>query len=178
MKITVLWEDSRHGVSKGFGPHELLLSCLVDELDIDRDHLKPRVDSQPKNGNASLRKALQKDLRRISKSGPVVAVLDKDKIHDLWPPSPPRPDCISGITARFRQDAQGDYDLVLIENIEALIEAACDVIGHDVPPKGHDARDRLLARVAWETPQTRHAIRDRCPSFARIVTRVARHLRP
>jgi hypothetical protein len=30
MIITVLWEDQRGAEAKGFGPHELLLSCVAD----------------------------------------------------------------------------------------------------------------------------------------------------
>jgi hypothetical protein len=31
MQVVVLWEDQRGAQAKGFGPHELLLSCLADD---------------------------------------------------------------------------------------------------------------------------------------------------
>lgn len=37
MLVTVLWEDQRGTQARGFGPHELLLSCLADELMVSRE---------------------------------------------------------------------------------------------------------------------------------------------
>lgn len=179
MIVTVLWEDQRGVESRGFGPHELLLTCLSDELRIDRAGLKQSVASHPHKGNTSLRKALQSNIGRLRKSGPVLAVVDSDQLHDLWPPKPPPPTCISGRVARFRQDAAGDYELVLlVKNMETLIEAACKAT-HQRVAKGKpkpDERDALLARAVWGTTDVRQAIRAGCPSFDRLVTRVARHL--
>lgn len=133
--ITVLWEDSRGTAAKSFGPHELLLACVADDL-------------------------------------------DRDQLHDLWPT--PSPSCRSGITARFRQDAEGDYDLVLLErNMETLIEITCQILGRHVPPKDPDERDRVLLTAVWPpsgTTDIRQTIRHSCPSFARIVARVAGHM--
>lgn len=153
MRVYVLWEDGRGNVAKGFGPHELLLACIADDLGLAREHLKQRLESYPQKGNGSLLKTLQHKLQRLRKTGPVIAVVDRDQLHDLWrPPKPPPPTCTSGMVARFRQDADGDYDLVLLDrNMESLIEVVCHALGRD-PPRTKPTpgqRDQLLMRAAW-----------------------------
>ncbi|MEX1367036.1 MAG: hypothetical protein AB1Z98_28170, partial [Nannocystaceae bacterium] len=85
------------------------------------------------------------------------------------------------IDARLRQDAPGDYELVfLVQNMETLVFAVCSVTGRPAPSRkpNPDERDRILAGVVWgETPEVRRRIRDECPSFDRIVGKVAAPLR-
>lgn len=180
MIVTVLWEDQRGVEARGFGPHDLLLACVADELGIDYKRLRDQVTSSPKKGVSKVRTELQRNFRRLANSGPVIAVVDRDKVIDLWKHSMPPSDCMSGITARFRKDAAGDYDLIfLVRNMETLIEAVCRAMRQDTPSRKPtpDQRDRILRRAVWGgTPEVRAAIRRDCPSFARIVTRVARAL--
>jgi hypothetical protein len=181
MIITVLWEDSRGEVAKGFGPHELLVACLDDDLAIGRNRLNDLVKPIPKNGNANVRKALKQDIERLRKAGPVVVVVDWDAIGDLWKYANPRPPaCKAGISSCFRQDAPGDYDLVFLEqNIETLVKVACEATAQaGPPPKQPDARDGALGRAAWAPENVRQAIREGCPTFDRIVARVAGHVPP
>jgi hypothetical protein len=89
MVVTVLWEDQYGRDVRAFGPHELLVACLSDELsselpDVTRHQVQKIVQSHPKKGNAGIRKALQRDLPRLKKSGPVFAVVDSDRVRDLW----------------------------------------------------------------------------------------------
>jgi hypothetical protein len=181
MIVTVLWEDQRGTETKGFGPHELLIACLTDELTITRERLVGLLKCHPKKGNGNVRAALQRDLDRLSKSGPVVAVVDRDKIRDLWKPSGEQPpDCIAGIASRFRSDAPGDYELVLlVDNVEDLVRAACTARRVDVPTAKPtpDERDRILARCAWDLPHARSDLRNSMPSFDRLVKQVAQALR-
>jgi hypothetical protein len=180
MIITVLWEDQRGAEAKGFGPHELMLSCVADELNCARDTLKDLIKSHPKKGNANVRAAIQRDIVRLADTGPVFAVVDRDKIRQLWK-APNRPaDCMSSVGQQFRQDAPGDYDLVfLVDNVESLIKAACAAFGDSYPDSkpGPDLRDRLLGRAAWAPSQSpRSAIRTQCPSFNRLVGRLSAHV--
>ena len=62
MIITVLWEDQRGGMVKGFGPHELLVSCVADELRCARDEVKKLIVSVPKKGNGNVIRALEQEL--------------------------------------------------------------------------------------------------------------------
>ncbi len=183
MIVTVLWEDQRGVEMRGFGPHDLLIACIADDLGIDRERLRDRVSSVPKKGVGNVRTALRKDIRRLANSGPVLAVIDRDKVINLWKHGRRPSDCMSGITARFREDAAGDYDLIfLVRNMETLVEAACQAMRLDTRSRKPtpDQRDRLLGRAAsrGEAPQVRATIRRDCPSFDRIVTRVARALAP
>jgi hypothetical protein len=80
MIVTVLWEDQRGQQTKNFGPHELLLSSLADELSSDdenhplqRRRLSKLVVGHPKKGNGSVLSAMKTELEAFG--GPVVAAL-------------------------------------------------------------------------------------------------------
>lgn len=181
MIVTVLWEDQRGVVAKGFGPHELLVSSVADELKVDRSSLKARVVSVPKKGNGNVVKALKYDLGKLKKCGPVVAVIDRDKAAKLWKDKPfSAPDCMSGLKDQLQKDAPGEYELVfLVENTESLTDAVCadsqKPCGANKPTP--DERDQLLGKAAWGEPALRKQVLERVPSFARLVEKVARNLR-
>ena len=110
MIVTLLWEDERGGVAKGFGPHELLLSCIADDLGLPRELLLPCVNSVPKKGRDKLRTALQHEFLKLARFGPVLAVIDKDRARDLWKGrAQPPPPCMSSMAARLHEDAPRDY---------------------------------------------------------------------
>ncbi|MFH0902366.1 MAG: hypothetical protein V2A73_17170 [Pseudomonadota bacterium] len=188
MIITILWEDQRGVESKGFGPHELLLSCLADDMllppgqdqadrfECFRRHLKGVVRSIPQKGNSNVRKALQQNGERLARSGPVFAVVDRDKIRELWKNQESIPmDCMTAIRGRFHQDAPGKYDLVFLEqNVETLLVAALALNGQSLKEKpAPDERDRILVGLARDVPSRRAQLRRDCGSFDRLVTRVA-----
>jgi hypothetical protein len=182
MIVTVLWEDQRGVQAKGFGPHELLLSAVAnalsgpDESDPQlRKTLKKHVQGVAKKGNGKILKTVQRDLENFN--GRLIAVLDRDRAHELWPHDKP-PNCMQGISQRFRASASGTYDLVfLVNNTETLLDATCDALRHPRPTAkpDPDERDRILNKAAWATPDVRHEIRQLCQSFDRIVTTVAKH---
>ena len=182
MKITVLWEDQRGGQQKGFGPHDLLAACVADRLAINVGQIRPYLLSVPKKGNGNLvRRALACDLDRLPKTGPVFAVLDRDKVEELWKPDERPANCMAALRQRIVQEAPGSYDLVfLVENVESLVEDCCVTLrlapGRRKPtPEGRDA---ILARAVWSAdPSQRGRILDRRPSFKRLVGRVAEQMK-
>ena len=181
MIITILWEDQRPVDAKGFGPHELLLSCLADTLGTERQKLVGLIKPIPKKGNANIRKALQRDGERLVKKGPVFAVLDHDKIRDLVkvPNSIPK-ECLSGIKEQFMKEITIDFNLtLLIENIESLVNAVCDALRETKFNRKPtpDERDRILNRCAWSKPADREQVCQLCPSYSRIVERISEALR-
>jgi hypothetical protein len=170
--VTVLWEDKR-GQTKGFGPHDLLVKCLADQLDLDPYEIKQRVNSAPKKGVDILLGALQKD--QAGFKGPVFAVIDRDKVHEHLLPRPTN--CMAGIKNQILAKAPGDYDVVfMVDNIESLVHAACAAMGRSYPlgkPRP-DERDRYFGELAWNRDRdTRKEALRLCPSFARLVDRVA-----
>jgi hypothetical protein len=184
MLVTVLWEDQRGEQAKRFGPHDLLLSSVADDLSTstsEQPQKRAKLDKQiiavPKRGDGNIRKALQKDLRRFR--GPVIAVMDRDKVHRLWiDKRPPPSNCIQGISHQLRLDAPGKYDLVfLMKNTEDLLNATLAALGKAplVDKPGPDSRDNLLAPAVWGEAQIRMKIRHLCPSFDRIVKVVGAH---
>jgi hypothetical protein len=138
--------------------------------------IKKRINSAPKKGVSNLLKALKKDLGNLAGSGPVFAVIDRDKIHEHLDPRPTN--CMTGIRNHILGQAQAECDVVfMVENIESLIDASCEAMAIERPSKKPtpDERDRYCARLVWNgTQTTRAAALALCPSFARLVERVAK----
>lgn len=177
MIITVLWEDARGVVSSGFGPHELLVSCVADEIGCPRAVPGRIIRSVPKKGNGNVLRTLLRDLDgRLARHGPVLAVFDQDRVRELWPEGARPTNCYTAIHAAFEEKAPGSYLLLLIErNTETLIEAACRVLRIPVPSSkpSPDQRDLPLIRIAREADRSRRDdLRGMVPSYDRIVRRV------
>jgi hypothetical protein len=178
MRITVLWEDCPGGETKGFGPHDLLVACLADKLGRERREIKGLVTSVPKKGAGNIIRELKTNLTKLNKVGKVFAVIDRDRVADLWKPVSPPPNCMCAIRERLAADIpEGDYELVfLVQNMESLLDA-CEDPRH-VKTRSHkptpDERDRVLGRITWEASLSpRQEFLARCPSFNRLVGKVA-----
>jgi hypothetical protein len=179
VKVTVLWEDQRATAAKTFGPHELLVACVAEELEEAPKMVLSRVVSIPKKGNGNVAVALKRDLMRLSDAGPVCAVFDRDKIRDLFGQSS-TPSCISGIKRRIYEDAPGTYEVVLLDrNVETLVDACCRAQQRPAPASKQppDQRDRIVTRTAWGGVGERAAVRAAVPSFNRLVEWVVIQLR-
>lgn len=171
--------------ARDFGPHELLLSSLVDALTPDegswrarRHRINREVQGLAKKGNGNILKSLQRDIEKYR--GPVVAVIDRDKAHKLWEHLKPRPtNCIQGLSAQFHKSAPGSYELIfLVNHTEDLLDSALRAMG--APPLQHKPdpleRDDIFNRVAWSVPrEVRVEVGQRCPSFQRIVDKISQH---
>lgn len=107
MIVTVLWEDARGGQVKGFGPHELLIACLADDLGSPRWRLEKLVASVPKKGKERVHEALVQDRQRLLDRGPLFGVVDRDRVREIWRADQPA-DCMMGIKERFLKDAPGE----------------------------------------------------------------------
>lgn len=169
MIITVLWEDQRGGA--GFGPHELLLACVADELGRNVQTLARILRPLPKKGNTKILEALKESFAELRDRGSVCAVIDRDRIRDCWKASPCS-DCIGGICARIRADALGDYYLVLlVRNMETLTRASSALLGDAAPTvkPTPSERDAVLRRLAFGDARLRAALRTQVPSFERLV---------
>jgi hypothetical protein len=177
MRITILWEDQQGAETKNFGPHELLLSCLSDQLSMNRNNIKPLIFSIPKKGNSNVRKALQTDGERLANHGPVFAVVDRDKIQDLWRNKLSRlPNCMSGISQQFHHDAPSTYELIfLLQNMESLLDSTYSALCITAPANkpSPNERDGYLMQAVWSNRDIRDQIQESCISFKRIVHKVS-----
>lgn len=86
--ITVFYEDHR-GRTASFPLHEFVVACVMDDLRganaaPDWYQLTRAFDHQPKNGNAKVLMELSRNLDALLSAGPVVALLDADRIHELF----------------------------------------------------------------------------------------------
>lgn len=176
MIITVLWEDQQCKANR-FAANDLLVACIADMIKKDFTGTKFPVESKPLKGNGNIKRLLTKSVRKLNNDGPLFAVFDRDKVVKLWNVSDRPNDCMSGIQNRIRQDAPGEYELVfLCENMESLVEACCKALSRPLPKEKLDPneRDVLISRVAWSPdPEIRKSVLAECPSFARLVEKVA-----
>ncbi|MDX2024386.1 MAG: hypothetical protein SF187_29355 [Deltaproteobacteria bacterium] len=172
MIVTVWWEDARQPVrSKNYGPDQFLARCIADDLGCDLKDALRMFSGQPKKGAGTIKRLLTDEAPLVLNRGPLCAVLDHDKILELWLPTERPNDCHSGICGAIRSASPGDYYLVLLhENMETLVRAACDVMHVDVPAKSPQTRDDILARLVFgESSEKRQIVRDAVPGFNRLV---------
>jgi hypothetical protein len=156
MIITIWWEDARQGQrSKNYGPNQLLAACVADELSCSFGEASRFFDGHPKKGVGNLMRGLCQGLRDF-KLGPLCAVFDRDKVLDLWGADQRPLPCKSKITAAIREKAQSNCGVVLLfDNMESLVAAACQVLGRaEVPDKCPTTRDRLLQALAFHPDPT------------------------
>lgn len=174
-RIYVLYEDRRGPVAQ-FGPHELLVSAVADDLGEDRAKVKDVIHAMPKKGDSNLLKACTQEVTRIGAGGePVVAVFDDDRVRRLLklPHETPK----RAVAAQILADSSGKAQLIirlLHANTESLVDACATCLGYKEAPKKHpDARDKVLNAAAWDTPDLRRRVRERVPTFGCLVTVVA-----
>lgn len=175
MKVTVLWEDQLGERPKNFGPQNLLIACVRDRFPTV---LEKQVHSLPLKGNGNVLRELKTNLEKLCNYGPVIAVFDRDKAHELC--SPPAHACRT-VTARgLRALAPGQYDLVFLEqNMESLLDAVSRVLDRPIPEQKLRPleRDGLLNQAVWSSSSdVRARIQEDCLSFGRLVTTVTKHL--
>lgn len=181
MKVSIIWEDRLGVETKSFGPHEVLISGVALETGAPRKELAKLLQPVPKKGNGNVKRALASDYTKLGRLGPVIAVLDRDKAHQLWTDVPR---CISGIKERCRTDAPGEYDLILVEdNTESILDAIRRVspttpLSDDGAKPTPEERDQICNRFAWDPDQRRfEELYEVCPSFRYLVKRVSLRLR-
>lgn len=171
--IRILWEDSRQlARPKIYGPDQILAACVADDLRCDYKAAFALFESEPLNGNGNVKRRLARDAHALGIT-PLCAVFDRDKISALFPNST---SCKSGICTSIRSTISGNYYLVLLhDNMETLVSAACNVLGAPVPQKKLPSeRDGILARLAFNgTVSERTDVRNAVDGFDRLVKWVA-----
>lgn len=191
-RITVLYEDQGAPGSAGvlnFGPHNLLVSCVRDDLLTEGRVVldlytarKEKLVAVPKNGNAKVRAECAAIRLTTARDGsPVVALYDFDRIHELV-----RDEAIRRRRCRreMREELRGASDApdllrvyFLDRNTESLVESACMARG--VPYTGKPRpleRDGCLNGLALSDDDAARAmrsqVRSRVPSFEYVVRKV------
>jgi hypothetical protein len=177
--MTVLYEDQTSVTPKNYGPHMLLLACVADALGRDRWELREHVVAAPKKGDSKLRAALAQDGELLAKSGPIVAVFDHDHVRDCFKLTADA--CKRTVLVAIKGcTSAGPEVVLLVENMETVITACCQVLGRPVPEKKPTPleRDGIVQAVAnSEDRAVREALLSRVPSFKRLGGVVERWLR-
>lgn len=175
-EIIVLWEDQRaNGLVNRFGPHELLVRAVADDLDRDHWTVGRTVRAKPMKGNARV-------LDEIRKNGPslrmVFAVLDEDQIHRLT--SQPKDACVpskADALAKLVADVTAQvHPRLLVRNVESILEAIAAVKGTTLPEKKPNARDAFVEAsglLKAAARDERAKVRAECPSFDKLARRIA-----
>lgn len=171
MKVAlVIYEDSR-GENGDFGPHELLMSLVADDIAGDFWKIRQACACVPANGitKALAAVASLSRFRGLTKPGaPILAVFDNDAIREkLSLPSGATEAQVIG-AIRNRCDQPGRLTIVLLQqNTETLVDAEADCAGSPRPRKGPNERDMALLRVARDATRRsiRDCIRQRVPSI-------------
>jgi hypothetical protein len=180
--VAVFYEDSRAAGAARFPLHDLTLACVADLVGVSNwRSLDPYVDAIPKNGNAKVLQACKTDAPRRMKQPHIVAVLDGDKLHHLFP-KVSKAACKRDVQPVFRAEVpDARVELAVIDdNIESLISALrasglASTAFDDALAKDVDARDRVLA-AAVNVESARTGLVASVRSFRRLVERIARYL--
>ncbi len=181
----VLWENSRDRVTKGFGPHELLVSCVADRLAEDenwgreRARIRRLVLPLPKNGVQNVIRAVDKHYDKLRSGGAqLLCVLDSDEIRTQLslPATASDEQILAALQDRAGGAAREVHWLLLDRNVETLVHLAAGVLGRGRPTrKSHQLRDTTLGALSrtagdWHN---RARVLQQMASFAAVVDAVA-----
>lgn len=164
---TVLWEDQYAESSpRSFGPHQLLLQLVADEVSAGRDgwSYKHEIECRPQKGNANLLKSCRKVDDVAPDCHPVIAVFDADKIRGplRLSATATNDEVVAAIVHATRPPANKLHVVLLDPNIEAVVNVAFHGLATGQssgpaqptnPPKDRITRDRILMNAA--SPQMR-----------------------
>jgi hypothetical protein len=150
MKIILLYEDklSRDARSpSGYIPHQFLIHCVADRLQVDPWELLDRIRGMPLNGVGNLKGAMFEPGRFNSSGQNLVFVADADVVHEHFgvPYEPPASLCktiLAGLP-----DRTGIELFLLVDNLETVVSAAAQSLGRLTPVKEHTERDRVLGAM-------------------------------
>lgn len=187
-QVCVLYED-RRGPEQGFGLHLLVKACVSDALADQPRYVieKALNDCRPLRGDGNLLKACREELDLIASDGrPVVAVFDNDKIRRLLklPAKASNERVIQEILKGGSASRQPSI-ILLEQNMESVLHAAraCDPtidpksIALATEEKDRLERDLIFARLtSGQLKAIRDCIRQKMPSFQRLVEVLCKHL--
>lgn len=176
-KILVIYEDARAAAGE-FGPHELILGCVGDEVGKRVHELRQHVRGIPMNGVPKVLAALTDAdrLRGLAPGGiPILALIDADRIRNHIPQGlRGAADLEAAIRSRFSEPER--LTVVLLDrNLETVIVAIgdCDEreLVEEALRKDINARDRLLGKLGNDPVRRpiRDCVRKAVPSFDRAV---------
>ncbi|MBN2494958.1 MAG: hypothetical protein JXR96_10240 [Deltaproteobacteria bacterium] len=176
-QIIVLYEDQRDPAGD-FPFHELILSCVYDSIDRNRQILTEKIKGNPKKGNSKLLRSLREDLSCLRDSCQhVIAVFDDDKVRELigLGKKAKEQEVIEEIKASLPDCAS---IFLLKKNMETVIGdiGECDgaidqnLLDSALNKRSLNARDRVIKRAV---PINRHELREcileKNPSLKSIV---------
>jgi hypothetical protein len=187
--VTVLYEDSGAGGElANFGPHNLLVRCVADDLSRHGVHAvefyalrREMLVGRPMNSNSKVQAECARISKTLARNGSiVVALYDFDKVHRLIPSVGARR-CKGEMRNALRQQSDAPDSLrvyFLDRNVETLTTATARLLGVTLRGKPKPAeRDGLLNPIALaegvEACDRRSHVRSEVQTFDYVVRRVA-----
>lgn len=172
-RAMVYYEDQRAvGGGATYGPHMLVMACVADETGGDAWALAKQVAPNPKKGDSKLLKAIAADMDRLER---VIVVFDDDQVRRLL--GLEKNACKTSVLERLRHGLEdtGSADVILLErNTEDVVHACCEALPRQ-PPEGKPTpteRDAIMMAAATAPKLVRDAVREKIPSFDRLVRAV------
>jgi len=189
-RVTILLEDQ---LAKGTplanaGPTRLIKACVADWSDAlgrsePRYELDRRTQVVYQKGNGNVLRQCRKDSEALCNSGPVIAVLDRDRAHKLWELA--GGGCRTMLLDRFSAECDSQIELVFLEqNLETVVSCIANrlnlgpmLIEQAVKRKDLNQRDSVLNRAvgAQSLAVRQHLLHD-VPSFERLIDKICHHL--
>lgn len=170
MRRAVIYEDQRAAATKGFGPHELLIRCILDDHpDAKAEEWRLRsakegVAAIPKKGIDKLLTACGDADDYADFASKVFALVDDDKLDEHLARHP---------RIRSPEDAPLVSFHRLKANVETLVEASLFCCGKPKFATKPTPLERDIALGEASLPETRRCMRERVPTWDAFVKDVA-----
>lgn len=172
-RIAVLYEDKlATSKPKNFGPHVLVLACVADQTQCERELLSRHVDGLPRKGVGKLLADCAMPLL-LDAYAHVLAVVDDDKVRDHL--RLPRTACKTQVREAM-EAGPCLHAVLLVRNLETVLDSATSVLGRRPLARKPTPleRDGILLHLAYQgLPEQRIQLLEQVPSLKYLVTKLA-----
>lgn len=190
---TVLYEDqtSPDASRKSFSLHDLLLTCVSDDLGGELHVLRKLIRGIPRKGRDKVLADCEGNewLLYSPQGQPVIAFVDYDEIHKAGRLKVSKGACLLALRSAFKANVQPDDHVSLVvlrDNMESILKAIRDrrLITDDLMPRVDQAiakkgsglliaRDEVLKALTWGKREHRDSLREAVPSVDYLIRALA-----
>jgi hypothetical protein len=176
-KLVIFYEEERSD-EREFSLHSLVVVALAERLGRPEAEVKAQLRPFPAKGNSNLLRICEFDVVDMRERC-FVALFDADELHRLV--KLPHGSTHAALVAALRQRCPDPrlHFMLLDRNTETLVDASAECLEQPLPEvKTHLVRDKLFRALARALPSARDCVREKVPSFAAFIDRVAELAEP